>query len=58
MEYFLTELQQTVKQMTRTLAEEKILPVRARLDEKEEFPWEIMKALGETDLLGAYLPGK
>ncbi|MES0278811.1 MAG: acyl-CoA dehydrogenase family protein [Dehalococcoidales bacterium] len=58
MEYFLTELQQTVKQMTRTIAEEKILPVRARLDEKEEFPWEIMKALGDTDLLGVYLPEK
>jgi alkylation response protein AidB-like acyl-CoA dehydrogenase len=56
LEYFLTELQQTVKQMARTIAEEKILPVRARLDETEEFPWEIMKALGDTDLLGVYLP--
>jgi alkylation response protein AidB-like acyl-CoA dehydrogenase len=56
LEYFLTELQQTVKQMARTIAEEKILPVRARLDETEEFPREIMKALGDTDLLGVYLP--
>ncbi|GAJ07556.1 unnamed protein product [marine sediment metagenome] len=38
MEYFLNDLQKTVKQMARTLAEEKIMPVRAKLDETEEFP--------------------
>ena len=56
MEYFLNELQKTVKQMARTIADEKILPVRAELDEKEEFPWSIMKDLADTDLLGIYIP--
>ena len=56
MEYFLNDLQKTVKQMARTLAEEKIMPVRAKLDETEEFPWAIMKALADTDLLGVYIP--
>ncbi|MCJ7763877.1 MAG: acyl-CoA dehydrogenase family protein [Dehalococcoidales bacterium] len=56
MEYFLNELQETVKQMARTIAEEKILPVRAQLDEKEEFPRAIMKDLADTDLLGVYIP--
>ncbi len=56
MEYFLNELQKTVKQMARTIAEEKILPVRAQLDEKEEFPRAIMKDLADTDLLGVYIP--
>jgi len=56
LEYFLNELQKTVKQMARTIAEEKILPVRAQLDEKEEFPRAIMKDLADTDLLGVYIP--
>ena len=56
MEYFLNDLQKTVRQMARTIAEEKILPVRAELDEKEEFPWAIMKDLADTDLLGVFIP--
>jgi len=56
LEYFLTELQKTVKQMARTIADEKILPVRAELDEKEEFPWSIIKNLADTDLMGVYIP--
>jgi alkylation response protein AidB-like acyl-CoA dehydrogenase len=56
LEYFLNELQNTVKQMAKTIAEEKILPVRAKLDETEEFPRAIMKDLADTDLLGVYIP--
>ena len=56
MEYFLNDLQKTVKGMARTIAEEKILPVRAELDETEEFPRAIMKYLAETDLFGVFLP--
>ncbi|GAH17019.1 unnamed protein product, partial [marine sediment metagenome] len=56
MEYFLNDLQKTVKRMARTIAEEKILPVRAELDESEEFPWAIMKYLADTDLFGVFLP--
>ncbi|MBL7125530.1 MAG: acyl-CoA dehydrogenase family protein [Dehalococcoidales bacterium] len=58
MEYFLTEQQKEIKALTRTIAEEKVLPVRAELDEKEEFPWEIMKILADTDLFGVYIPGE
>ena len=39
MEYFLTEQQKEIKNLARTIAEEQVLPVRAELDEKEEFPW-------------------
>ncbi len=56
MEYFLNELQKTVKKMARTIAEEKILPVRAALDEEEEFPWAIMKDLADTDLFRVFIP--
>ncbi len=56
MEYFLNDLQKTIKQMARTVAEEKILPVRAELDEREEFPTAIMKYLADTDLCGVFIP--
>ena len=56
MEYSLNELQKTVREMARTIAEEKILPVRAELDEKEEFPWDIMKNLADTDMFRVFLP--
>jgi len=56
LEYFLNELQKTVKKMARTIAEERILPVRAALDEKEEFPWAIMKDLADTDLFRVFIP--
>ena len=56
MEYFLNDLQKTIKGMARTIAEEKILPVRAGLDESEEFPWAIMKYLADTDLFRVFLP--
>ncbi len=56
MEYFLTEQQKEIQKLARTIAEEKVLPVRAELDEKEEFPWEIMKVLADTDLFGVYIP--
>ncbi len=56
MEYFLTEEQKTIKRLARQIAEEKILPVRAELDEKEEFPWEIMKLLAYTDMFRVFIP--
>ena len=36
MEYFLTEDQKMIQGLARRIAEEKILPVRAELDETEE----------------------
>jgi len=56
LDYFLTEQQEEIRNLTRTIAEEKVLPVRAALDEKEEFPWEIMKTLADAGLFGVYIP--
>ena len=55
MDYFLTEQQKEIKSLTRTIAEEQVLPVRAALDEKEEFPTEIMKILADAGLFGVYI---
>ena len=55
MDYFLTEQQKEIRNLTRTIAEEQVLPVRAALDEKEEFPTEIMKILADAGLFGVYI---
>ncbi len=56
MEYLLTEQQKTIRGLARKIAEERILPVRAELDEMEKFPWEIMKDLAEADMFRVFLP--
>jgi len=56
MDYFLTEQQIMIRDLARQIAEEKVVPVRAELDEKEEFPWEIMKVLAQSDLFGIFIP--
>ena len=56
MEYFLNEQQKTIKGLARRIAEERIVPVRAELDEKEEFPWEITKELANADMFRVFIP--
>ena len=56
MDYFLTEEQLMIRDLARQITEEKVVPVRAELDEKEEFPWEVMKTLAQSDLFGLYIP--
>lgn len=52
MDYFLTPDQKSIQDLARKIAFEKVLPVRAELDEKEEFPWEIIKICAEAGLFG------
>jgi len=56
MNYFLTEEQEMIRDTARQIAREKIVPVREELDEKEEFPHEIIKIMGQSDLMGIYIP--
>jgi butyryl-CoA dehydrogenase len=56
MDYFLTEDQREIKKIARRIAEERVMPIRAQLDETETFPWEIMKACAETGLFGVSIP--
>ncbi len=56
MEYFLTDEQKMIKELAKKIAEEKIMPVRAEYDEKEEFPWDVVKTLAQSDLFGVYIP--
>jgi butyryl-CoA dehydrogenase len=56
MNYFLTEEQEMIRDTARQVAREKIVPVREELDEKEEFPHDIIKVMGQSDLMGIYIP--
>ena len=56
MDYFLSEEQIMIRDLARQIAEEKIVPVRAELDEKGEFPWDVMKTLAQSDLFGLFIP--
>lgn len=56
MEYFLTDFQKEIKKLTREIAKEQILPVRAKLDESEEFPWGIIKYIADAGLFGVLVP--
>lgn len=58
MDYYLTDEQKMIQELARKIAEEKIRPIAAELDEKEEFPWEIMKVLAKSDLFGIFVEEK
>ena len=56
MEYFFTEQQKLIRSIARRIADERIVPVRAELDEKEEFPWDIVKDMADADLFRVFIP--
>jgi butyryl-CoA dehydrogenase len=55
-DYFFNEDHRMLKDLARRIAEEQIMPVRAELDEAEEFPREILKTCAETGLFGVCIP--
>ena len=56
MDYFLTEEQKNIQALARRIAEEKVVPIRAELDETGAFPWTVMKTCAETGLFGVSIP--
>lgn len=56
MEYFLTEEQIMIRDIARQIAEQKVVPVRAQLDENDEFPRELMNIMAQADLFGLFVP--
>ncbi|MCE5223668.1 acyl-CoA dehydrogenase family protein [bacterium] len=56
MRYELTEKQRNIKELARHFAEERIKPIREILDEKDEFPIELMKELGRLDFFRVFIP--
>ena len=58
MNHFLTEEQEFIKEIAAKIADEKIRPVRAELDESQEFPWDIVRVLAESNMFGIYIEEK
>ena len=45
-----------IKDTARRITEEMVIPTRADLDEKEEFPWEIIKEIANVGLFRIFIP--
>ncbi|MDY0389830.1 acyl-CoA dehydrogenase family protein [Desulfobulbus oligotrophicus] len=56
MDYFFTEQQQMIIDTAREITNEKIVPVRAELDEKNQFPREILEDIAKADLFSIFVP--
>jgi len=56
LDYFLSEEQKMIVETARELTNEKILPVRAELDEKNQFAVDILEEMGKADLFSIFIP--
>lgn len=56
MNYFLTEEQQMIQELSAKIADEKIAPVAIEYDEAGKFPHDIVEVLAASDLCGVYIP--
>src|SRR3954454_17812361 len=54
--YALTEEHRVLRQAVRELAEDKIAPRAAEIDETGEYPWDVDGALKKADLLALHVP--
>ena len=58
MDYLLTEEQKMIKELAHKIAEEKIRPVAAKYDESEEYPWDVVKVMAQSDLFSIFVPSE
>jgi len=56
MHHNLTEEQKEIRNLARTIAEEKVRPVRQKYDEEHIFPWDIVHELAKVDLFRVFIP--
>lgn len=56
MDYFLSEEQEMIVETARQITDERIIPHRAELDEKDEFPRAILNEMAQADLFGIPIP--
>ncbi|MBW2658172.1 MAG: acyl-CoA dehydrogenase family protein [Deltaproteobacteria bacterium] len=56
MDYFISEEQQMIVDIARQITDERIIPNRAELDEKHEFPRKILNELAQADLFSVLIP--
>jgi len=56
MNYLLTDEQKMIKDLAHKIAEEKLRPVAAQYDKSEEYPWDVIKVIADSDLFGLFIP--
>ena len=56
MDFELTEEQEMIRRMVRDFAEKEIVPIAGEMDEKGEFPWEIIRKMAPLGFLGLPIP--
>ncbi len=56
LDYGLTEEQEAIRELAKTIADEEIRPVAAEYDVTGEFPWPVVKKMAEVDLFGILVP--
>lgn len=56
MDYFISEEQQMIVDIASQITDERIIPNRAELDEKDEFPRAILQEMAQADLFSLYVP--
>lgn len=56
MSYFLTEEHELIRDLAREFAETEVAPVTKDLDQKHEFPTELIKRCAELNFLGVLIP--
>ncbi len=55
MDYFLSDQQLEIRRLAREIAEREVRPVAPLYDRTGEFPWPVVKVMGETDLFRAFI---
>lgn len=56
MDCFLTDEQKRLKEKVRKIALERILPKREEYDQSQQFPWDIVRILANSDIFRVFIP--
>ncbi|HUY45487.1 MAG TPA: acyl-CoA dehydrogenase family protein, partial [Streptosporangiaceae bacterium] len=55
--FALSEEHEALREAVRALADDKIAPRAAEVDESGEFPWDVHEALAKADFAAVHIPG-
>ncbi len=56
MDYLFTDEQKMIKELAHKIAEEKVRPAAAKYDISEEYPWDVIKVMADSDMFGLFIP--
>ncbi len=56
MDYLFNDEQKMIRDLAHKIAEEKVRPSAAKYDKSEEYPWDVIKVIADSDLFGLFIP--